>query len=254
VDVTPNGATRDVGSGIVDADGNATIVASALTPGEHAIHAVFSGNAASETAALASSVSPVALVNAEATGAPSFTATASPSALTVTQGDSGETTITLTPQNGFSEYVTLSCVNPPPDSTCTFLPVNVFVGAGTASTSVLSIETYGPTGPKAAVIHSSPPWFAFLFPGLLGVAGLSLRKRSGWNQLGLVLLAAAGLSSSIGLMTGCSQRYHYLNKAPAASTGTPLGSTALTIQAQAVSGVTVTTQLIQNFVLTVQAP
>jgi hypothetical protein len=238
-----------IGSAILDADGDATIENSALLPGSHSVHALYSGGGK-----LAGSVSPEAQITADvtahATGAAGFLETASPTALNVTQGDSISTTVTLTPQNGFSNYVSLSCTGLPTDTTCTFLPVNVYVSGGAATISVLSIETYGPTGPNASLRHASPFSVAFVVPGLLGIAGLGLRKRGrGWQNIGLALLLFSGL----GVMGGCSQRYHYLNRPPVASAGTPLGSTKVTIEAQAISGVVVTTDY-TSVVLTVQAP
>jgi hypothetical protein len=240
-----------IGSAVLNADGDASIESSGLLPGTHSVHALYSGSGK-----LAGSVSPEAQIAGDATadatgGAVGFRATASPTALNVAQGNSISTTITLTPQNGFSNYVSLSCTGLPLDSTCTFLPVNVFVSGTAASTSVLSIETYGPTGQDAMLRTHSPLGYAFVIPGMLGIAGLGLRKRGRrWQNMGLMLLLFAGL----GAIGGCSQRYHYLNRPPVASTGTPLGSTKINIEAQAISGVVVTTDNIPNVVLTVQAP
>lgn len=233
-----------IGSGILNEDGDAIIEADGLPPGPHSVHALYSGSGK-----LRGSVSPVAEVSAEATSAAGFTATASPTALSVAQGDTATTTITLTPQNGFSEYVSLSCTNLPPDSTCTFLPVNVLVSGTKPSTAVLSIETYAPTGPDASLRRHAPMVLAFLFPGILAIAGIGMRRRS-WQSAALVLIVLAGFGS----MSGCSQRYHYLNRPPVASPGTGLGSTNIIIEAQAVSGVIVTTEEINNVVLTVTAP
>lgn len=247
-----DGGGLQLGSAVLNENGDATIQTSALLPGRHAVHALYGG-----TGSFAGSLSPEADVTAEASpetsGTPGFTATASPTALNVTQGDTISTTITLTPQNGFSNYVSLSCTGLPADTTCTFLPVNVFVSGTTATTSILSIETYGPTGPNALLRQNRTPIWAFVFPGMVGIAGLGMRRR-GWRNAGRMLVAVAGIWFMTGAMSGCSQRYHYLNRPPAASTGTGLGSTDITIEAQAVSGVVVTTDLITNVVLTVNAP
>ncbi len=252
-----DGGGLQIGSGVLDDKGDATIESAGLTPGRHSVHALYSGNSSGGTSRFAGSLSPEADVTAEATsnvsGTPGFTATASPTTLTVAQGDTASTTITLTPQNGFSNYVSLSCTGLPADTTCTFLPVNVFVSGTAATTSVLSIETYGPTGPTALLTRNHNLVWAFVFPGLIGMAGLGVRKR-GLRNSGLMLVAVAGILSATGMLSGCSQRYHYLNRPPVPSSGTPLGSTTITIEAQAVSGVVVTTETIPNVVLTVQAP
>jgi len=240
---------REIGSAVLNADGDATVESTGLMPGLHAVRALYRGSDK-----LSGSVSPEANVTSETSTAPTFTASANPTTVAVAQGNTATYTITLTPQNGYSNYVSLSCTQLPSDTTCAFLPVNVFVSGTTATTSVLSIETYGPTGPDAMVRkHASTLVLAFLFPGALCLAGIGLRRRSwltkSWQRAGLVLIVIAGL----GAMGGCSQRYHYLNRPPVASPGTALGSSTITIEAQAVSGVAITTQT-TNIVLTVQAP
>ena len=63
-------------------------------------------------------------------GSPDFTIALSPTSLTVQQGDSGNTTLTLTPQNGFNGTVNLALVdagtgNPVPGINLTPLDLNV---------------------------------------------------------------------------------------------------------------------------------
>ena len=259
--VTLMDGTRDIGSAVLNADGDATLSASGLAAGEHSIHAVYNG-----TDTLAGSLSAEAQVVAEATGGtPTFTATAgtpvtatSPKPLTtatVSQGGTATFIVTLTPVNGFSNYVTLSCSGLPADTACTFLPVNVLVSGTAPTTSVLSVETFGPTTINSMVRGRSSMVYAFLFPGVLAMAGLGMRRRpDAWKNAGLLLLIFAGLGVTVGTMSGCSQRYHYLNKSPVPSPGTAYGPFGFVIEAQATSGVTVTTQTITNLVVTVTAP
>ncbi len=70
-------------------------------------------------------------------GTPSFTLSASPSSLTITQGSNGTSTITVNPVNGFSGSVTLAASG---------LPTGVTAGFGTnptTSTSVLTLTASG---------------------------------------------------------------------------------------------------------------
>ena len=129
---------------------------------------------------------------------------------------------------------------------CTFVPVNVYVGTAASSPSTLSIETYGPT--TSLVKHSNMA-YAFLFPGILALAGLGLRGRKAFRGAGMALLAVL----FIGGMGGCAQRYHYLNKPPQASPGTALGANTFTLEAQSISGTTVITHTI-SMTVTVVAP
>jgi hypothetical protein len=243
---------REIGSGVLNADSDATVESSSLLPGLHSVRALYSGSG-NVRASVSEEADVTADATADATGTPTFTATSNPTTLTVVQGDSVTATVTLTPENGFNNYVSLSCTNLPLDTTCTFLPANVFVSGTAATTSVLTIETYGATGPDAKLGKDSPLVFACVFPGLLALAGLGLR-RTGWRNRITMFLMLAGLGLTLGAMSGCSQRYFYLNRPPVASPGTALGSTPFVIEAQAVSGVVVTTVNITNVVLTVQAP
>ncbi len=249
--VTLVDGTRDIGSAVLNAEGEATLSVPGLTAGEHSVHALYRG-----TDSLASSVSADTQVVAEAaTTVPNFSIVPATTTLTVSQGTTGTVQLTLTPVNKFSNYVTLSCSGLPADTACTFLPTNVFVSGATATTSILSVETYGPTSSNSKLRQSSKMVYAFLFPGLLAIAGLGLRRRSdAWQNAGLMLLVVAGLGVTSGSMSGCSQRYHYLNKSPVPSPGTAYGKFTFTVEAQATSGVTVTTQTLPNMVLDVTPP
>src|SRR5207247_1848872 len=61
-------------------------------------------------------------LNLPAAAAPTYTLSASPSSLTVTQGSSGSSTITVSPQNGFTGSVTLSPSTLPSGVTAAFSP------------------------------------------------------------------------------------------------------------------------------------
>ena len=232
--VTLVDGAHSLGSALIDENGDARIEAANLLPGTHSLHAVYAG-----TTDLAGSLSPETQVTADAAGVADFSIVAASTSLTVAQGSAVTTTLTLAPINGFSGYVTLSCSNLPIDTTCDFVPTNVFVG-GTASTpSTLSIPTSKPTGTTSRNQGGSHTpatlVYALLLPGLLSLAGIGLSGRRTWQHLCL-FLALITLAGGLG---GCSERYHYLNKPPLASPGTPLGTTTFALQAQAISGTTV---------------
>jgi kumamolisin len=71
---------------------------------------------------------------------PSFTLSASPSALTVTQGNNGTSTITVTSQNSFNSAVTLSASGLPSGVTATFGTNPVTPPADGTATSVLTLS------------------------------------------------------------------------------------------------------------------
>jgi hypothetical protein len=75
---------------------------------------------------------------------PSYTLSASPGSVTISQGASGTTTITVTPQNGFTGNVSLSASGLPGGVTASFTP------SSTASTSTLTL-TANSTASKGTV-------------------------------------------------------------------------------------------------------
>ena len=84
----------EVGSATLDEDGNAKIAANSLTPGTHDIHAVFAGAVNGEDK-LSSSASADAHVTADVSGVADFTVATKPTALSVKQGSTVTTIVTL---------------------------------------------------------------------------------------------------------------------------------------------------------------
>jgi hypothetical protein len=84
---------------------------------------------------------------------PNFTLSASPSSLSVTQGSSGNSTITVTPSGGFTGSVTLSASGLPAGVTATFgtnpttsSSVVTFSASSTATTGTSSVTITGTSG------------------------------------------------------------------------------------------------------------
>jgi len=122
-----------------------------------------------------------ALINALAPTGPYFTLSANPNSVTITQGSSGTSTITITPQDGFSGSVTLSAsglpdgvtagFNPNPATTTSTLTltasataatgtVTVTIGgaSGTLSNSTTLSLTVNSSGPVVTLLPSSLTW------------------------------------------------------------------------------------------------
>lgn len=172
---------------------------------------------------------------------PDFTISANPSSLNLTAGQFGTVVLTITPVNGFSNMVTLSCSGNPAGTDCYFSPATLTPQSGSATTSSLQITTQAASGTKAALQRQgSHIAFAVVFPGILALFGLgAIRRRSGWNSLrvlGLMALLAAG---SLGL-SACSQRYGYLHHPPAGNPGVPAGTYNVTVAAYSNNGAAVT--------------
>jgi subtilase family serine protease len=77
-----------------------------------------------------------AVINALAPTSADFTLSASPSTVSVTQGSQGTTTVTITPQDGFTGSVTFSALNLPSGVTAAFSPNP----ANTSSTLTLTVS------------------------------------------------------------------------------------------------------------------
>jgi hypothetical protein len=236
-----------LGSVPINADGTATLTSANLLPGEHAIRAVYSGDATHAASASAASA-----VQTEVAATPTFSLSANPASATVPAGQTATSIIVVTPANGFSNYVALSCSGLPLQASCTFTPVNVAVGA-TAGTSTMTINTQAPSGPKAWLKQNDHGLlYAFLLPGILGLAGLSSSRGSTSRRgirFGAMLLL---VGSMVAGTASCAQRYTYLNRPPAASNGTPPGVSPITIQATSINGTQVAQQQLA-FSLTVTA-
>jgi hypothetical protein len=69
---------------------------------------------------------------------PSFSLSASPTSITVNSGQPASITLTITPQNGFTQAISLSCSGLPTGDTCSFSPSTV-TPTGVAVNSTLTI-------------------------------------------------------------------------------------------------------------------
>jgi hypothetical protein len=77
---------------------------------------------------------------------PDFTLSASPSTVTVAQGNVGSSTITVTSLNGFNSSVSLSVTGCPAPTTCVLNPASVTPPANGSATSTLTLTVSGSTG------------------------------------------------------------------------------------------------------------
>ena len=238
----------------VDANGTAQFNLG-LLPGDHSLRAVYTGDASHQ-----SSNSDPAAITAATSAAPGFKVSVNPGSMTLTAGQSGHVTVSITPVNASSltapMFVGLSCSGFPDQSSCSFTPTNIEIlpntTAAVTSDMVISTQAQG----TRAMAHPAPPGggnpvaWGILLPGVLGLGGLAFgARRRRWLRR-LSLIALVGLVSTLG-MTACSPRYWYFNRGPFYNLPTPSGSYTLQVTAQSSNGVTATTQS-TSFALTVQ--
>jgi Pro-kumamolisin, activation domain len=148
-------------------------------------------------------------------GAPGFTLGAAPSALSITQGASGNSTLAVTPVNGFTGAASLAISGLPTGVTATFSPAST----GSTSTLTLTSAASAPTGAATLGITAtsgaitakatlsltvaSAPGFTLsastpslsVIAGSAGSATIGITPRGGFNAA--VAFAAAGLPAGV---------------------------------------------------------
>ena len=229
-----------IGAAVVQ-DGQASLTVNHLPKGTQQVTAVYGGSE--------HFTSSTANVQADATQAdaslPDFSVTINPASLTLTPGQYGTVVLTITPENGFANMVTLSCSGNPAGSTCVFSPTTVTPLNGAVATSSLQIQTQGASGTAAEnrlprVHDASHIAFAIILPGALALIGIgALRKRSGVGTLRVMGLLALLAASGLGL-SACAARYDYLHKPPSPNPGVAAGTYTITIAAYSSNGTGVT--------------
>lgn len=122
---------------------------------------------------------------------------------TVAAGSGASGVVTLTPVNGYTGEVTLSCnmVTPPviPAPQCSFSPATVSImTSSTAPTATITINTAGPV--PQLLRSGTLPALWLLLPGL-ALAGLGSAKGRGKKMWGWLLLMA--LAAGVLLMPAC---------------------------------------------------
>jgi hypothetical protein len=125
---------------------------------------------------------------------PDFSIAPSPSSFTVTGGQSGTTTVTVTPVNGFNSTVSFSCTSGlPSGASCGFSPTTVTPPGTTSTTLTVTTSTN-----SATLHHDSLP----LLPGSALAAALccfGFKKR---QRLQMFIVLAVSVVA-FGLLTSC---------------------------------------------------
>ena len=148
---------------------------------------------------------------------PSFRLSSSPSSVTMTQGASGTSTISVIPQNGFNGNVALSASGLPSGVTASFNPVSTaststltLTASSAATTGTASVTITGTSGSLTSITTvsltvnptpvpnfslSSSPSSVTMTQGASGTSTISVTPQNGFN--GNVALSASGLPSGV---------------------------------------------------------
>ncbi len=233
-----NGTTQ-LGSGTLNASGQATYSTSTLAAGTYSLTAAYGGDSNYS----GSTSSAVSLSVAVPAAPASFTVSANPTTLSVTPGQSGSTTLKVTPTNGFNQAVSFSCSGLPSEATCSFSPASDTLNGTAAATTSLTIATTAPT--------SSFLLWPLAGGGLTAACALFFFRRGNRVSSLICLLLLAGVA---GIAAGCG------GSGPSSSSngggssgnsGTPAGTSAVMVTATSGSGATALSQSI-TVSLTVQ--
>jgi pseudomonalisin len=202
-----------LGTGTLNSSGVATLISSTLAGASYSITATYGGD--TNFSGSTSSPAPYDVQD--------FTIAANPTAVTVTApGQSGTTTLTITPLGGFSQTVTYTCTGLPSEATCTF---------PTAATGgTLTITTTAPSAKmdKSPLGRNRTLFYALLLPGFLGlVISAGSRKRTLRRMRLLGFIAVLALSTFS--MPACGGG----SSSGPSNPGTPAGTSTVTVTATA---------------------
>ncbi len=263
--VTMTEQGRALAGAALDLEGKAEIRYDALPAGDHTLKAVYAGDLSH-----AASQSEELKFRPDTSGSPDFTlgidVVGSSNAATMTvavPGETGYLNATVTPNNGFTGFLSLSCSGPaatsgapggsalPVGVSCTFTPANLEVNSTSPVTANMSLQTTA--GQQNIAGRDRQPHqesrvlaLALLLPGILGLGILGRKRKLLGRAALLALVAVVGILGT----SSCAARYKYLNHGPT-FTGTLPGTYTLTITAQTSNGVTASAQS-QTLTLVVQ--
>ncbi|HEX3894281.1 MAG TPA: FG-GAP-like repeat-containing protein [Terracidiphilus sp.] len=214
-----DGATV-LGTGNLTTSGAATFSTSGLAIGTHSITAAYAGD--SQDAASVSAASTVTVTAA------TFQLSASPSQLTIAQGATGSTTITVTPVGVYDGNITFACAGLPQYATCTFAPSTLaFSSAASQSAQIVKltiatdISTQASGITREAPLHRRrvvPALLAFVF--CMPLAFFAGFKQKKWGRRGLCLL----ITGFVLFLVACGSGGSNLQ-----STKTPLGTSTIVV-------------------------
>jgi uncharacterized membrane protein len=215
------------------------------------------------------------LVNNWPGGSPNFTLSPSPNTLTITQGSSGASTITVTPSNGFSGTVSLAASGLPNGVTAAFNPnpatgssLLTLTAGATAATGTVTVTVTGTSGTltnkttlsltvnaqgQSFTLSALPNTVTIAKGGASGASAITISPLNGFS--GSVTLAASGLpkgvTASFSPNPATSSSVLTLTASATAKTGTvTVTITGTSASLSATTTISLTVNALGNFSLT----
>jgi len=207
--------------------GVAAFTTSALAVGAHSITASYAGNsnfAASVSTAFTQTVN----------AAPDFTISATPVTQALSPGQNTSFMLTVTPLNGSTQSITISCTGAPAKAACNPVTSVVILNGTSGSTVLINLTTtassaFYPRGPANFPILRV---WSFALAGILGGLTICFSVRAGQRAkyafMYLLLIVLAGSGAGCGTRSGSQ-----------GIPGTPAGSYTLTITGTTGTGASV---------------
>jgi hypothetical protein len=203
------------------ANGSGVFSTTSLAVGAHSITATYQGDSN-----FAASTSSAIQVQVNAAPSPDFSLSTSVRSQTVTPGQSADYMLTLTPQNGFSQAVSISCSGGPAKAACTPASSSVTLNGTSAQQVAINVSTVAPslahpvsrpfTGRRTPAVIASFLLLCLLIADRFNRHSIAVRR---W-------LVGAAFAVVIGLaFVGCAGN----NSTTPADNGTPAGNYTLTI-------------------------
>jgi subtilase family serine protease len=154
-----------------------------------------------------------------------FQIAANPTTVSISSpGQSGTTTLTITPLGGFNQTLSYSCGTLPSETTCTFASAGANSETLTISTTPASRLWEGPFGHRGSI------FYALLLPGVMGLVLPSGKRKLSWQSLLPLLVVLGALMLWIPGCGGGGGGGGNHNP------GTPTGSSTVTITALTSAG------------------
>jgi hypothetical protein len=171
-----------------------------------------------------------------------FALTADPTATTISAGGSTSFTLTVTPANGFTGKVNLTCTGVPRETTCSVSSTSVTLDGQTPQTAAVNISTTARvmappvSGPNHWLPRPAVRWLPWLLPLLLlAIMRAARRYRTSWVLAAMMLVvvlwsACGGGGTSVGVPSGTPAGTYIVTIAGTSGSSTHSKTVSLTVQ------------------------